>query len=506
MTYFRSISFRVTFWVSLVVVVLVSVHIYQIRPEKRFLEQKMDESERIARIIEHHLLAEMSAGEPDNIQEHLQLLPEQEGIQRVEIFDPGMVVRFSSDVSRVGQTIDRKNEAPCLHCHQQKVVPERIVYEQKDFGKIFAVDHVLYNGPRCQKCHEDDNEILGNILVEISLTRPDVAALQVRRRLMMFGGLLLIVMLIGVGSIIHFMVGRPTANLKDKMTRIESGHFEIGAPRLSGDEFGMLDRGFHHMVTNLRDLYTDMETQIQDRTRSLYETQAQLVHQEKLAGIGQLAAGVAHEIGNPLTAIDSLVQLLGIEDDTPETKERVRTIQRQVDRISEIVHAMSDLSRPLSLDVRPVNINAVLQAVLGLVKYDARFRSIVTVTNLQESLPTVDTVEDRLFGVFLNLVLNAADSMPGGGKLTISSGLTGDDIIVLVHDTGHGIAEENLEKIFDAYFTTKGPGHGTGLGLSVCKSFLQQMGGDIGVDKDTAHGTTFWVRIPVEPVTNGGEV
>ena len=102
MSYFRSISFRVTFWVSTVVIALVSVHIYQISPERRFLEQKMDESDRIARIIESHLLAEMSAGEPDNIQNHMQLLPGLEGIRRVEILDPQTVVHFSSDKTRVG--------------------------------------------------------------------------------------------------------------------------------------------------------------------------------------------------------------------------------------------------------------------------------------------------------------------------------------------------------------------------------------------------------------------
>jgi signal transduction histidine kinase len=238
----------------------------------------------------------------------------------------------------------------------------------------------------------------------------------------------------------------------------------------------------------------------------LYETQAQLVHQEKLAGIGQLAAGVAHEIGNPLTAIDSMVQLLAIENDAPGMDEKVKIIQRQVDRISEIVHSMADLSRPLSLDVQPVNINAVLHSVLGLVKYDTRFRSIELVTELQDSLPSVRTAEDRLFGVFLNLVLNSADAMPDGGTLDISSELSGDEIVVLIRDTGHGIAEENLEKIFDAYFTTKESGRGTGLGLSVCKSFLQQLGGDIGVKSKSGSGTTFRVRIPVEPLTNGGEV
>jgi signal transduction histidine kinase len=242
-----------------------------------------------------------------------------------------------------------------------------------------------------------------------------------------------------------------------------------------------------------------MESRIRERTNALYQTQAQVMHQEKLAGIGQLAAGVAHEIGNPLTAIDSMTQLLAMESEAPEVREKVATIQRQVDRISEIVHNMADLSRPLALDEQFVNVNAVIHSVLALVRYDARFRRIKTHTDLDEAMPRVKTVEDRLFGVFLNLVLNAADAMPGGGTLEVSSGREGDVIVVSFRDTGHGIVPEHIDKVFDAYFTTKAAGKGTGLGLSVCRSFLRAIGGDIGVESNPATGTAFHVRLPSEP-------
>jgi two-component system NtrC family sensor kinase len=489
----------VTFWVSLIVIVIVSIHIYLMRPEQRFLEQKMLESERMARVIETHLLAEMVAGEPDNIQRHLEMLPDVDGIRRVEVVDPAMTVHFSSDSARVGMTIERATDPACKSCHDQSDLPERIVYDLEGVGKVFAVDHVLFNGSECQKCHGDQEAILGNILVELEFTEPDLAALSARRRLVVVGVILLVIMLFGMGAIVHGMVGRPAAALLDKMERIESGEFDMGAPRRSRDEFGVLDRGFHTMVGQLQQLYTQMETLIRERTNKLYETQAQVMHQEKLAGIGQLAAGVAHEIGNPLTAIDSMTQLLALESDDPNVREKVSTIQRQVDRISEIVHSMADLSRPLPLDERFLNVNAVIHSVLALVRYDARFRHITIQTELDEEIPCVKTVEDRLFGVFLNIVLNAADAMPDGGVLHIRSAREGNAIIASFRDTGHGIAPEHLDRVFDAYFTTKEAGKGTGLGLSVCRSFLRGVGGDIDVVSELDKGTTFRVRVPIEP-------
>lgn len=501
--YFQSVSFRVTFWVSLVVVAIVTFHLILMRPQERFYDQKLHESERIARIIETHLLAQMMAGRPENIQNHIRSLKGQEGIQRIEIINPAMVVRFSSDESRVGLKANRQIDSPCRLCHvDRNDNPGHIVYESGDMGRIFAIDHVLHNGPACAPCHAGDGPVLGNILVELSLTQSDMEALAVRQQLLMIGGILLIVLLAGMGLIIHILVGRPASTLLAKMRRIEAGDFDIKEKRASDDEFGQLDRGFGNMVEKLRELYSNMETKIEERTKSLYETQAQVMHQEKLAAIGRLAAGVAHEIGNPLTAIDSMVQLLRIESDNPGVREKTRIIQHQVDRISEIVHGMSDLSRPLSLEDRSVNVVTVLTSVFGLVKYEDRCRSIEIKTDFPESLPFVRTIEDRLFGVFLNIVLNAADAMPSGGRLTISARAEGDEVVVDFRDTGHGIAPENLEKVFDAYFTTKDPGRGTGLGLSVCRTFLRSIGGDIEVESKVGVGSTFRVRMPAEPKVN----
>jgi signal transduction histidine kinase len=282
------------------------------------------------------------------------------------------------------------------------------------------------------------------------------------------------------------------------MNRVRRGDFDIGTPRRSRDEFDALESGFHDMVERLRGLYNEMEAKIQERTQTLYETQAQVIHQEKLANIGQLAAGVAHEIGNPLTAIDSMVQLLTVESDDPRIKEKTDKILQQVDRISEIVHGMSDLSRPLSMEVERVDVNDVIHSVLGLVRYDARFKKIDIKTALSDGLPPVRTVEDRLFGVCLNLMMNAADAMPDGGTLTIETRLDVDVVEIGFTDTGVGIPPDHIGKVFDPYFTTKARGSGTGLGLSLCRSFFESMGGGIAVHSEVAVGTVFRARMKTE--------
>ncbi len=498
--YFRTVSFRITFWISLVVCAIVLLHLWIIQPKARFYEQKILESDRLARVIEAHLLAEMVSGSLDNVQNHLEFLPAHKGIHRVEIIDVDSRVRFSSDPSRLGKEVAREREAPCLHCHaRDEPPPPRILYDLEGVGKVFAVDHLLKNGGRCVECHENDGPVLGNLLVEVSLSELDLEILRTNRSLMTMGAGLLVVLLIGIGMIIQHFVGHPVTQLVSKMNRIEEGDLDIEVTGGSKDEFGYLEKAFRNMVHKLRDVYAKMERTIEERTRTLYETQAQVVHQEKLVGIGQLAAGVAHEIGNPLTAIDSLAQLLALENKDPAALEKIKMIQSQVGRITEIVHNMADLSRPLSLTKNPVGINSVVRSMLGLARYDARFTAVKIETDLDNNLPDVVTVEDRLFSVFLNLALNAADAMGGRGVLEIVTSREDDHLGIAFHDSGEGIPEENIDRIFDPYFTTKEAGRGTGLGLSVCRTALREIGGEISVKSVVGKGSTFLVRIPIDP-------
>ncbi|MBK8233391.1 MAG: hypothetical protein IT349_00140 [Candidatus Eisenbacteria bacterium] len=229
------------------------------------------------------------------------------------------------------------------------------------------------------------------------------------------------------------------------------------------------------------------------------QSRAQMVHQEKMAALGLLASGVAHEIGNPLTAVSSVAQLLRHRSQDPSVQKQLDLILTHIDRISKIVREMSDFSRPPSLSPAPTDVNEVLRTALHLARYDRRSRNIEVIEATDLHLPRVTLVADHLFQVFLNLILNALDAMDQGGRLTLRSRVEGQEIAVEIEDQGSGIPPELLDRIFDPFFTTKPVGKGTGLGLSVSYGIVNNLGGRIEVRSEPATGSTFTVWIPMAP-------
>ncbi len=229
------------------------------------------------------------------------------------------------------------------------------------------------------------------------------------------------------------------------------------------------------------------------------QSRTQMVHQEKMAALGLLASGVAHEIGNPLTAVSSVAQLLRHRSQDPSMQRQLDLILTHIDRISKIVREMSDFSRPPSMVAAPTDVNEVLKTALHLARYDRRSRDIEVIDQLAPHLPRVSLVADHLFQVFLNLILNALDAMEKGGQLTLRSRVIGDSIVVEVEDQGTGIPGELLDRIFDPFFTTKPVGKGTGLGLSVSYGIMNSLGGRIEVRSEPGRGSTFSVWVPLRP-------
>ncbi len=217
----------------------------------------------------------------------------------------------------------------------------------------------------------------------------------------------------------------------------------------------------------------------------------------KHAGIGRLAAGVSHEIGNPLASISSLVQELRAEEGTEFVKTSLAMINQQVDRIARIVRSLGDFARLYPRQRVPTDLKAILENTLDLVKYDKNFRKIEMKTDVKD-MPPLKIDPDRIQQVFLNLVLNARDAMPDGGRLDISLRRTNGQVEMVFADTGGGIDAEIKDKVFDPFFSTKGPSRGTGLGLSICYSIVKDHGGTIEIESEKDKGTKFIIRIPVE--------
>ncbi len=260
-----------------------------------------------------------------------------------------------------------------------------------------------------------------------------------------------------------------------------------------------------HMLAMIR--RRDMET---DRLNE------QLMQTSKLASIGELSAGVAHEINNPLAIISTERQiLLDCEKQTPDLPPEFRAqindslsqIDVQTRRCKRITHNLLRFSRRTTSIMEPLNLNAFVQEVVDLMEREANVNGVKFVTDLSKDLPTLVSDASQLQQVFLNLITNAVDAHNEKpyGRIDITTQLSKDEqgVMLCIADSGSGIPPEVLDKIFDPFFTTKPVGKGTGLGLSICYSIIQRLGGRISVESSIGKGTRFDIFLPLQPVSGG---
>jgi signal transduction histidine kinase len=250
----------------------------------------------------------------------------------------------------------------------------------------------------------------------------------------------------------------------------------------------------------LRVNQVQLEARIVERTSQLQEAQAHVLHQEKMAAFGLLAAGIAHEVGNPLTAISSLVQMLQRRDCDAYTREKLALVSGQLQRIQTTLRELVNYSRPASTERARLSLGEVLEEALGIAKYYKRTKDRILELQLPPDLPALYGVRDQLVQIFLNLILNAMDATGKGGHIAICAEYRSGELQVLVRDNGSGIAAEHTERLFQPYFTTKKDG--TGLGLFVTRKLVTDHGGQIEFESRPGQGTTFLVHLPVWGVQN----
>ncbi|MGE5192588.1 MAG: sensor histidine kinase [Deltaproteobacteria bacterium] len=255
----------------------------------------------------------------------------------------------------------------------------------------------------------------------------------------------------------------------------------------------------------LQENQAQLEERIDQRTGELQQSQALVVQQEKQAAFGLLAAGIAHEVGNPLAAISSLVQLLNRRPNDDYTRERLQMVDDQLRRIQGTLRELVDFSRPAAKQKSMCDVHELIDAALNIAKYYKRTKGKKIVTAYAERLPLLRVVRSQVVQVFLNLILNAMDATQEGGTIEISSALVGGWIEIAVRDDGHGICLENQPRVFQPYFTTKETG--TGLGLFVCKHIIEEtVDGRIELSETSPAGTKFTVFLTCDNVRQHPDV
>jgi len=289
-------------------------------------------------------------------------------------------------------------------------------------------------------------------------------------------------------------IARPVHELAAASAAIAQGDFSHTLPIRSSDEIGSLTRSFNIMARSLE----ERDRLLQERTR------LSLTRSERLASIGRLAAGVAHEINNPLTGVLTFAHLL--LDEAPEGSRESKDLQTIIDasmRCKEIVQGLLNFSRQNHPQKTLSDLNKVLREALTLTRNQASIHQVAIVEKLDPELPGAVMAADQIQEVAVNVIVNAIDAMPDGGTLTVRS-RTRDlecesGVEFEIADSGSGIAPDDLDHVFDPFFTTKQTGKGTGLGLAVSYGVVTEHGGQIYIASETGQGTTVTVRLPVNP-------
>jgi two-component system, NtrC family, sensor kinase len=288
------------------------------------------------------------------------------------------------------------------------------------------------------------------------------------------------------------------------------------AARLAGKAAGIADPDFaetvklkgdiQHISATLRGL---ISKSVEDRekmealierlratNRDLEAAQQGLIRSEKLAGVGRLATGLAHEVGNPIQILMGYVEILQRAPDTAAHSEILCRMDQEIKRIHAILQNLLDFARPIKKHIAACDLNAVVKDCAELIKGRKGFRNFRIEYVLNPDLPPIKSEPEKIRQIVINLLFNAADAIPeAGGKIVIRTDKQDETVEIEIRDTGIGIPQENLEKVFDPFFTTKEPGKGTGLGLAVCLGLVESLGGKINIESSPGEGTSIKVTL-----------
>ncbi len=282
---------------------------------------------------------------------------------------------------------------------------------------------------------------------------------------------------------------RPILNLNQTMKKAGEGNLTVRAPARRGDEVAELGDVFNRMMDEL------------EAAREREELQrAQLAHTEKMAAVGTLAAGVAHEVNNPLAGVLASIENLRDNPEDEEMRDRyLGLIADGLRRIERTVANLLNFARPREIKLEPTSINHNMKHVIELVEYQLRAGGVEVATDFDANPAVVEADHFQMEQLFLNLFLNALDAMPGGGTLRLRTRVRGGKVIAEVRDSGTGIPADIRDRVFDPFFTTKEVGEGTGLGLAVSGSIVAVHGGTIELESTVGRGTTFRVIMAAVP-------
>jgi two-component system NtrC family sensor kinase len=420
-----------------------------------------------------------------------------EGIRKVRLINKEGRVMFSSDSTEIGNALDKRGEA-CYACHAEGKPLEKLevnararIFRDPDGTRVLGIINPIPNEPSCHTAdchaHSAQQRVLGVLDVNVSLMEADREIARGRWVMVTLAAFAIFCTSAIIWWLNRKLVVRPVEALMEGTRRVAQGDLGTVIQVQGRHELGQLAKAFNAM------------------TSQISETRLQLTQAEKLASVGRLAAGIAHEINNPLTGVLTYASLLAKHLPPEDSGSAdVEVIIRETKRCRSIIKELLDFARPAPPSRRPTDINEVVRHSLAVVMNQLSLNHVNLSLGLAEDLPEAYADANQLQQVVVNLLLNAADVVePGTGQLRLATRLLDETFVELsVEDNGSGIRPEDLPHLFEPFFSTKG-NRGTGLGLAVTWGIVESHGGNIDVQTELGKGTTFSVRIPLHPPEAG---
>jgi len=483
--------------ISLTVFALLSFIL--IRAQRRSLIEEMAQhAEQWTETIRTSTRHAMMGNRGEDVHQIIDAIGELQTIRKVRIFNKEGRIIYSPEKTEIGTMVDKRAEA-CYGCHAADSPLERL--ETTERARFFTDSedqmylgfiNPIYNEPGCSEAachaHPADQTVLGVLDVTLSMEHVETQVAASLNKAILLTAVTIFSTSLIIVFLFHRLVAKPVEELLAAMKTVATGNLDYRIKVKRNDELGELGRSFNRM------------------TGKLAETQNQLYQSNKLASVGRLAAGIAHEINNPLTGVLTFSSLLlKNADEDPELKEDLETIVGETKRCRQIVKGLLDFSRQVPPHKSNRDFNDIVERALGIVDHQLVVNNIRVTKTLAEDLPAVRVDPNQMAQVLINLLVNAADAIgPDGGEIFVSTDTKEVDgrlfVETKVADDGFGIQEEEQSKIFEPFFTTK-EGKGTGLGLAVVWGIVNEHDGSITVSSRLNRGATFTVLLPVEGQT-----
>jgi two-component system NtrC family sensor kinase len=471
----------------------------------------------------------MLVNKRDIVEKIVEDLGRLKGIERLRVISKDGTIIHSIRKSEIGYSVEQKDQ-PCIQCHQTSKPLEQVPDDKrwKIIGnlqghRVLTTMHAIRNEPSCSSasCHEHPakQSVLGIVDIAYSLDELDQSMKDHAIHVISISVGFILLFSVGVGVLLQRLIYLPLKDLEAGATRIAFGNLDHAIPVRSEDEFGRVAGSFNHMTTALNESRSEMQEMLQtlelkvaERTKELLAARAEVAQGEKLASIGVLASGIAHELNNPLTGVLTFTSLMRKKaQDGSEDAEDLDLVIRETKRCASIIRRLLDFAREKVPVKGFFNLNQVIQDTVNFVERPASLQQVEITTDLDPGLPQVWGDADLLKQVVMNLLVNAQQAIEGRGTILVQSrpyvaaesAKSGVEplpmVEIAVTDTGCGIPQANLQRIFDPFFTSKEVGKGTGLGLSVSYGIVKAHGGKINVESVVGAGTTFRILLPITP-------